>query len=514
MRVITALIMCTASALAGADVAPEGAPGSLLFPNSDFELGTLENWRMDGEAFQYQPTQGDNVKARNKERSAKHAGKYWVGTYERFQGKAGEKAGKSQGDKPVGGLLSTGFIIQRPFITFLVGGGTEAKAEVQLIVGGEVVRRESGNDRPEMRRIIWDLRGYLNQKAMLYIVDKSKKSFGFVNADDFRYYETGASRLLFPNSDFEAGDLSGWTAEGDAFTFQPVKGDNVTVRTGGKRRANQQGLSWIGTLEKFNATIGQKPGDVQGDPPTGVLRSQPFTIDGEKILFRVGGGNGKNVGVRLLVGGEEVRVSRGQHQPEMTQAMWDVAPWKGQEARIEIFDQATKAWGFINADDFRYGGIGAATPVVPGAPVETVTLPETLHQKAAPAAAEPAPVEAMPAEAPAPEPAPAEAPAPVEETMPEETPAEATAPAEPAPEAAAPADAAAPVEAPAEVAAPVGKPMPEEAAPAPAEPAEAPDAATPEETSVAPEASEDEVTPAEASAEAPKNLFAPKESTE
>ncbi len=37
---------------------------SLLFPNSDFEQGDLRNWTASGNAFQYQPTMGDNPTAR------------------------------------------------------------------------------------------------------------------------------------------------------------------------------------------------------------------------------------------------------------------------------------------------------------------------------------------------------------------------------------------------------------------------------------------------------------------
>lgn len=37
----------------------------LLFENSDFEKGTLENWMAVGDAFLRQPTKGDNPAARS-----------------------------------------------------------------------------------------------------------------------------------------------------------------------------------------------------------------------------------------------------------------------------------------------------------------------------------------------------------------------------------------------------------------------------------------------------------------
>lgn len=431
MRTVLALALSIVASVFGyADTLPEGAPGELLFPNSDFELGTLDHWRADGTAFAHQPTKGDNVKARVEERSANHEGSFWVGTYEKYQGKKGQKPGASQGNSPIGGLLSQGFIVKGPFITFLVGGGKDDRTAAQLIVRGEIVRRASGNDSPAMSRVIWDVREFLNEKAMIHLVDESKKPYGILNADDFRYFESGEKRLLFPNSDFEACSLDGWKGEGSAFEDQPVKGDNVTVRTKGARHANQQGLCWVGSFDLFSGKPDQKPGGSRGDAATGILRSQTFTIDGEKILFRIGGGNARNVGVRLIVAGDAVRVSRGQRQPEMTTAMWDVAPWKGQDAHIEIFDENTDIWGFVNADDFRYGGLDAALPVVPGKPMETMTLPESLHntedQPATPEVNTPA--EAMPEESAAPvEP-------PVTETSEEVAPTEA--PVEEAPEAA------------------------------------------------------------------------------
>src|SRR5687768_2341502 len=50
------------------------------------------------------------------------------------------------------------------------------------------------------------------------------------------------------NLDFEAGDLRDWTASGDAFNKQPVRGDLVAKRRG-DQRSNHQGEFWIGGFE-------------------------------------------------------------------------------------------------------------------------------------------------------------------------------------------------------------------------------------------------------------------------
>ena len=56
------------------------------------------------------------------------------------------------------------------------------------------------------------------------------------------------SSLLFANSDFEMGDLTNWTADGNAFDFQPTTGDNPTARGRKTQPSHHQGKFWIGTL--------------------------------------------------------------------------------------------------------------------------------------------------------------------------------------------------------------------------------------------------------------------------
>ena len=52
------------------------------------------------------------------------------------------------------------------------------------------------------------------------------------------------------NLDFETGTLKDWTAEGDAFKGQPIKGDTVNRRRG-DMRSRHQGNFWVGGYEKL-----------------------------------------------------------------------------------------------------------------------------------------------------------------------------------------------------------------------------------------------------------------------
>src|SRR4051812_7573188 len=59
---------------------PTGADGKPL--NFDFETGTLDGWRAEGEAFVGQPIEGDRVGARRADMHSRHQGKFWIGSYE------------------------------------------------------------------------------------------------------------------------------------------------------------------------------------------------------------------------------------------------------------------------------------------------------------------------------------------------------------------------------------------------------------------------------------------------
>ena len=79
------------------------------------------------------------------------------------------------------------------------------------------------------------------------------------------------------NLDFETGTLKDWTATGDAFNGQPIKGDKVAPRRG-DMKSQHQGEYWIGGFEKL------------GDDPKGTLTSVPFKVTQPWASFLVAGG--------------------------------------------------------------------------------------------------------------------------------------------------------------------------------------------------------------------------------
>ena len=156
----------------------------------DFETGDLRGWASSGAAFAFQPTRGDNPRARQS--TSNHQGEYWIGTYERYQGRRDEAAGTFQGDRPQGALESQAFEIPPGPLSFLVGGGSEFWTRVELVVidqiEGEIrMLHATGNDSDSMRRITWDLTPYAGRRGRIRIVDASSDDWGHINVDDIRF---------------------------------------------------------------------------------------------------------------------------------------------------------------------------------------------------------------------------------------------------------------------------------------------------------------------------------------
>lgn len=161
-----------------------GIAATPLFPNADFENGSLENWTADGEAFSWQPTKGDNPAARKREPS-KHQGSYWIGTYEKYNGTGG-RAGQTQGDNLQGSLTSPEFTITKPFITYLIGGGHRpGETGVRLVCDGQEIELSSGFDSETMIKTSSDVSRFVGKRARLVVFDNARGGWGHINVDDF-----------------------------------------------------------------------------------------------------------------------------------------------------------------------------------------------------------------------------------------------------------------------------------------------------------------------------------------
>ncbi|MHC5054404.1 MAG: hypothetical protein ACYTKD_06775 [Planctomycetota bacterium] len=192
---------------------------------------------------------------------------------------------------------------------------------------------------------------------------------------------TAAGDLLFENSDFEKGTLENWTAEGDAFTRQPTKGDNPKARR--KESCRLHGEFWIGTFENYDGK-GGRPGQARGDKATGTLTSVPFVVRKRFIVFRVGGGSkAAELGIRLLHDGKETMMGVGRGNETMGQVSFDASAFLGSEVRLVVYDNSQGGWGHINVDDFRASEtlLGAKASVVIGRKLEGTLEPGVMDPR-------------------------------------------------------------------------------------------------------------------------------------
>jgi putative membrane-bound dehydrogenase-like protein len=158
-------------------VVPTDASGRPL--NLDFETGTLADWKAEGDAFKGQPKEGDTVRKRRSDMASRHAGRYWVGTYE------------NAGDWPHGILTSVPFRVTKPFASFLVGGGSLPGTFVELVRNdtGQAIFRVSGDDREDLERVVADLSAHLGRDIFIRVADHESGGWGHINFDDFRLHD-------------------------------------------------------------------------------------------------------------------------------------------------------------------------------------------------------------------------------------------------------------------------------------------------------------------------------------
>ena len=184
------------------------------------------------------------------------------------------------------------------------------------------------------------------------------------------------------NLGFETGDLSGWTATGDAFQHQPIEGDTVAPRRG-DMRSMHDGTHWIGTYEITNS-----------DSATGTLTSEPFMVTHPYASFLVGGGHHDETSVEILdpMGRVFYRAS-GRDNEAMHVAWVDLSTRIGQPIQIRLRDEHSGHWGHVNFDDFQFHrddpivrekaqvsmSKSAVRGKLPEEAAEAMTVPEGFH---------------------------------------------------------------------------------------------------------------------------------------
>jgi len=146
----------------------------------DFEGPDYDGWTVEGQAFGKKPAHGTLP---NQQPVHGFQGHGLVNTY-------------LGGDAPQGRLLSPEFVIRRPYISFLIGGGRHpGKTCINLLINGKVVRSATGKNREQLEPETWDVREFLGRKARIEIVDRASGPWGHINVDriEFRDEPLGVS---------------------------------------------------------------------------------------------------------------------------------------------------------------------------------------------------------------------------------------------------------------------------------------------------------------------------------
>ena len=190
----------------------------------DFESGTYANWTVEGDAFGATPATGS------------YTGQQPVIGFE------GKRLANSfnNGDDSRGTLTSKEFTIERNYINFLIGGGTNPDTYIELLVDGKsVLKSHSLFETETLQWLTWDVKAYKNKKAIIRIVDNQRGGWGHILIDQIeqgnkqksvfmtdytRTFEAKDKYLLIPIEDQAVENKVQLSVEGN-----PV-GEPMTIR--------------------------------------------------------------------------------------------------------------------------------------------------------------------------------------------------------------------------------------------------------------------------------------------
>lgn len=142
---------------------------------ADFERENYGDWTVEGEAFGQGPARGTLP---NQQTVIGFLGEGLVNTY-------------LGGDRPHGRLVSPPFVIDRRYISFLIGGGGHAgKTCINLLVDGQVVRTATGTNNERLQWQNWDVREFEGKTGQIEIVDRESGGWGHINVDQIELRDT------------------------------------------------------------------------------------------------------------------------------------------------------------------------------------------------------------------------------------------------------------------------------------------------------------------------------------
>ena len=155
-----------------------------------FNQPTYGNWQVTGTAFGYGPILRADIPA--------------------YQGNVGGRGPRvvnshasapgttiARKDAATGTLTSPPFIIQRRYLKFYIGGGSNIQqVGLQLSIDGKIVRRATGEDNNHMRQVTFDVSDFIEKKAIIEIYDHATGAWGNIGVSDIVQSDNSGSESV------------------------------------------------------------------------------------------------------------------------------------------------------------------------------------------------------------------------------------------------------------------------------------------------------------------------------
>jgi len=135
---------------------------------ADFE-GGYDGWTITGDAFGAAPATGTFP---GQQKVSGFLGKGLVNSWNGSDGKTGS-------------ALSPEFTLHRPYLSFLIGGGSHPETRAELLVEGKPVHTASGKNHEALEPASWDVSAFLGKPARIRLVDEHRGGWGHLNVDHF-----------------------------------------------------------------------------------------------------------------------------------------------------------------------------------------------------------------------------------------------------------------------------------------------------------------------------------------
>ncbi|KAB5550825.1 glycosyl hydrolase family protein [Coniochaeta sp. 2T2.1] len=241
------------------------------------------------------------------------------------------------GDMTTGTLTSPTFTITRGTINFLIGGGNFPDQEcINLVVGGQIVRSETGANSEMLVPKYWDVTTFIGRDAVIQIVDSMTGGWGHINIDQITFSDP--KEIILQDFEGTANFASlGWNSTGGLVGASPSQG----TLSGQNPVTGYLGSRLVNTF-------------LNGDATTGTL-SKSINITRKHLKFLIGGGNFPNQEcINLVVQGQVVRTATGSNSEQLSWQSWDVTDFMGQTATLQIVDLLTGGWGHILIDQITF----------------------------------------------------------------------------------------------------------------------------------------------------------------